>query len=74
MKELSNRMAAALKSTLSRMLVLLHPLQIGIQKGLIDRLWPQGIQKAQTTKVGEEAIQRVAYPPERVSWRWPDWV
>jgi len=65
-------MAAELKSIIGRMLVLVHPQQIGIQKGLIDLLWRQGIQKAQTPKVGEEAIHRVAYPPQMVFWSWPD--
>jgi len=53
-------MAADLKRSLGSVLLMAHPLEIGVQKGLIDLLWRQGIQKPRFTKVVEETINRGA--------------
>jgi hypothetical protein len=53
-----------LKRSIGRVLGTAHPLEIGVQKGLIDLLRRQGIQKPRLTKIGEETIYRVAHTTE----------
>jgi hypothetical protein len=57
-------MTADLKRSIGRVLGMAHPWEIAAQKGLIDLLLGQGIQKPQVAKIGEETIDRVAHPTE----------
>jgi hypothetical protein len=45
-------------------LVTAHPLEIGVQKGLIDLRAPQRIQTPRLPKIMEETIYRVAHSTE----------
>ena len=64
-------MAADLKRSIGSVLVMVHPLKIGIQKGLVDLLLRQGIHKPRITKVVEETIYRVTHPTHVFFWRSP---
>jgi hypothetical protein len=57
-------MAADFKRSLRSVLVTAHPLEIGVQKGLIDLLLRQGIQTPRPPKIVEETIYRVAHTTE----------
>jgi len=64
-------MAADLKRSIGRVLIMAHPLEIGFQEGLIDLLGRQGIHKPRITKVVEETIYRVTHPTHVFFWRSP---
>jgi hypothetical protein len=57
-------MAADLKRSLGSVLVMAHPLEIGVQKRLIDLLLRQRIQKPRFTKIAEETIYGGSYSTE----------
>jgi hypothetical protein len=57
-------MTADCKGSLGSVLVMAHPVEIAVQKGLIDLLPQQGIQKTRLPKIGEETIYRVAQTTE----------